>query len=320
MASRQPYRMPLDGGGDPETFPALPFAGSPRKQSLFICWLFFLLAAAAVAYVLSPFWVVVLSSLLVQKRNSLQWILILLMSAALMNISAPFLQFVFVLAAILRASVKWTRWILFELLSKPVTTTNAAYLQISHITHYFAHQLFGIQSSDHPFHRRLEQCVALASSTMSAAGGYHLINSRVARNYTVILKSGFEGLVQIFDLCASLRHTSFLPTSYFQSWAWWATAHILEFALGGLSWQWTSWSKLFVLLGPTLLVCLYQIYQYIQVIVPPRSKLDIAVDSIRQTQQMLFQRQAVEQAEWNRLLLENMNNGFTSLSASLAKA
>ncbi|KAJ6581400.1 hypothetical protein B0H19DRAFT_1115021 [Mycena capillaripes] len=307
MASRQPYHMPPDGDGDPGTFAALPFARNPRKQSLFMFWVLFLLIFSAVAYVLSPLWQVTVFSYIAEKRTALSWTLTLILSLVLANIAGGFLQFVFFLVPIIKLTIQWTKWIVFMISVGPTSTFPSAYLQIARVTQYLSHWYFGIPQNQ-PLPHRVECSTALVSSVVSAASGYHLISSRVARNYTLLLKSAVQGsLNNLFDFYVSLQQTAFLlaPTTYFQGWAWWSTKHILKFTLGELSWTRISWPKLSVMLAPTLIICAYSIYKYNQVIKPPRSILQLALDPIHQKlhqQQISSQRRDVELVEIKRLL------------------
>lgn len=245
MASRQPYQMPPDGDGDPGTFPALPFARNPRKQSLFIFWLCFLAIAGAIAYVLSPFWQVAVTSYIAQKHATLSWTFTLILSVVLANIIGQFLQFAFFFVPIIRSAIQWAKWIVIITSVEPAATVYAAYLQVARTAQYLSHRYLGIPLNL-PLPERIERSTTLVSTAVSAVGGYHLISSRVARNYTLLLKSIFQVPLSLCDTYVSLRHAPIFPTYHFQIWAWWTTKHILRFVLGELSWTTISWQKLSV--------------------------------------------------------------------------
>ncbi|KAJ7733241.1 hypothetical protein DFH07DRAFT_845847 [Mycena maculata] len=304
MASRQPYPMPPDDGGD-GIFPVLPFAKNPRKQSLFIFWLFLLVFGCVVAYVLSPLWVIVVSSYVADNHSRLSWTLTLVLSAVLANISVQFLQFVFFVWPPIKSTIQWANWMVF-ISFKSAYTAHSAYLRGIQIAQYLSHRCLGVPL-DHPLPRPIDRLAIFIAGVVSAVGGYHLISSRVARNYMLILKSIIQAPQRLGHIYFSLRQAPIFPTHHFQNWAWWAAKRILTYILGELSWRSISWPKLFVLLGPTLVVCVYGIYKYNQVIVPPRSSLQLALDPIHGEQR----RQAIELAEIYRIL-KNLDQQFAN--------
>ncbi|KAJ7355367.1 hypothetical protein DFH08DRAFT_852300 [Mycena albidolilacea] len=315
IASRQPYHMPPDGDGDPGSFAALPFARSPRKQSLFIFWLLFLVIAGILAYVLRPLWHAAVSSYIVEKHATLSWTFTFVLSVVLANICGRFLQFAFFLVPITRSTIQWTEWIVVVIAVKPAVTITDAYLEVARITQYLSHWYLGI-----PLNLALpgpiDRSSALVSSAVSAVGGYHLISSRVARNYTLILKSMVQGPLNLFDFYVSLRRSPLFPTPHFRTWAWWAVKHLLRFTLGELSWTSISYPKVFVLLTPALVICAYRIYKYNQVIMPPRTALQIAVDRIDSRlnrYETSSRRRDVEVADIKRLL-QNIDKQFANLN------
>ncbi|KAJ7180563.1 hypothetical protein C8R46DRAFT_1318554 [Mycena filopes] len=310
MASRQPYpQMPPDDGGDPGTFTALPFSKHPRKQSLFLFWFCFLLLAGAVAYFLSPFWVGAVSTYVTEKYSVLSWIVTIFLSVALANISGQLLQFVFFLLPGIRSAVRCIHYVVLMISVKPASTAHAFYLRLTQIAQYLSRWYLGIPVGI-PLPPRVDRSTTLVSGAVSAVGGYRLISSRAARNYTVILKALFRGPLNLWNLYVSLRFAPIFPTGHFQHWARWAAKHILRFALG----RTISVSKLFVLLGPTLVICAYIIYRYNQVVIPPRSQLQLALDPIHRQlyqQQILSQRQDIALGEINRVL-QNIDRKLTS--------
>ncbi|KAJ6591672.1 hypothetical protein DFH09DRAFT_1137659 [Mycena vulgaris] len=297
MASRQPYPMPPDDGGDGATFPALPFARNPRKQSLFIFLLFLLLVAGTAAYFLSPFWLGAVSRHVSEQHNKVSWALTVVLSTILVNISDRFLQFAFFLVPPIRSIIQASIWMVVTVLFKPAATAHSAHLQSARIAHYLSHRCFGIPLN-RPLPARVDRSTTLVSSAVSAVGGYRLVSSRVARNYMLILKAMVQEPLELVQIYSSVKDARLFPTNIFQSWAWWATKHLLTFILGELSWRSISRPKLFVLLAPTLSICSYGIYKYNQVTVPPRSYLQLSLDPIHHE----LQRQAVEQADMKRIL------------------
>ncbi|KAJ7672667.1 hypothetical protein B0H17DRAFT_1084176 [Mycena rosella] len=285
MASRQPYPMPPDDGGDEGAILALPFAQNPRKQSLFIFWLFLLLVAGAAAYFFSPLWMAVVSRHIAEQHGKLSWAVILISSTILANISDPFCQFGFFLWSAIRLSIETAIWTAVTLLFKPVATAHSASQQVMRIAHYLSRWYLRIPL-DLPLPQDVDRSTTLMSSAVSVVGGYHLIGGRVARTYMLVLKSMVEQPVKLVHLYSSLRdaYAPIVPTHHFQSWAWWAIKHILAFMLGELSWRSISWSKLFI--------------------IPPRSHLQLAIDPIQREQR----RQAVEQADIKRLVQKLVAN------------
>ncbi|KAJ7252705.1 hypothetical protein B0H12DRAFT_1117441 [Mycena haematopus] len=306
MASRQPYQMPPDGDGDPGTFPVLPFARNPRKQSVFVFWLLFLVIAGAVAYV-------AVSSFIVEKHATLSWTFALVLSMVLANISGRFLQFAFFLTPIIRSTIQWAHWILVIVAVEPAATANSAYLQVTRITQALSHWYFGIPHNL-ALPERIERSTTLISSAVSAAAGYHLISSRVARNYTLVLKSIVKESLGLLDFYVSLRHAPFFPTHHFQIWSWWTMKHTLRFILGELSWASISYLKLFVLLTPTFIICAYRIYQYNQVIIPPIQLEFKRLNGRLDRQEVSFRRRDVEVAEIKRIL-QNIDQRFANFGA-----
>ncbi|KAJ7043516.1 hypothetical protein C8F04DRAFT_1072339 [Mycena alexandri] len=318
MASRQPYQMPPDGGGDPGTFAALPFSENPRKQSLFLFWLCFLLVAGAAAYFFSTFWVDAVSTYVTQKYSTLSWIVTLILSVVLANVSGQFLKFMFFLVPAIRSTIQCIHWIGVMMAVRPALAAHTSYLRVTQVAQYLSRWYFGIPVGL-PLPERVGRSTVLVSGAVSAVGGYHLISSRVARNYTVLLKALFRGPLNLFDFYISLRTAQELPTTHFQIWAKCAVKHLLRFALGELTWRTVSRPKLFVLVGPTLIICTYIIYRYNQVVVPPRSQLQVALDPIYRKlyqQQILSQRQDIALGEINRIL-QNIDRQFTN--ANLGK-
>ncbi|KAJ7504482.1 hypothetical protein B0H11DRAFT_519833 [Mycena galericulata] len=306
IASRQPYPMPPDDGGGDDTFPALPFANNARKQSLFIFWLFLLVVGCAIAYALSPIWFAVVASFVADKRSRLSWTLTLILSAILANISGQFLRFAFILWAVMKSTIQWAKWMVLMISVEPAVTAHSAYLQVTRIAHYLSHWCFG-SPLDQPLPQHIDRSATFMSFVASALGGYHLISSRVVRNYMVILKSIIHGSRKLGHLYFSWRQAPIFPTNYFQYWAWWVTKYVLTFSLGELSWTSISWPKLLMLLGPTIILCAHGIYKYNQVIVPPRSHLQLALDPISREQR----RQAIELMDVHRLL-KNLDHQFAN--------
>ncbi|KAJ7449619.1 hypothetical protein FB451DRAFT_1287476 [Mycena latifolia] len=296
MASRQPYPMPPDDGGGDGTLPALPFAQNPRRQSLFIFWIFFLLVAGAATYFLSPFWTIPVSRHIAQQHNKLAWTLALVLSVVFANIADRFCQFAFFLVPPVRSAIQAAIWVAITLFFKPAATAHSASVQVTRMANYLSHWYLGIPLG-RPLPERVHRSSTFLSSAVTAVGGYHLVSGRVARNYMLILKLMVQEARRLVHLYFSLQDAP-IPTTHFRSWAWWGTKHILTFILGELSWRSISWSRLSILLGPTLTICSYNIYKYNQNIVPPRSHLQLALDPIRHE----LQRQAVGQADLKRLL------------------
>jgi hypothetical protein len=286
MASHQPYPMPPDGGGG-GTFSGLPFDQN-HKKSLFIFWLFFLAIAGAAAYYLSPFWLDVVSRHVTDQHSRLSWALTFVLSAVLANMSDRFLQFVFFLVPPIRSFIQGATWMLVTLYLKPATTAHSAYGQVMKMANRLSHWCFGIPL---PLllPARVDRSTTLMANAVSVVSGYHLINSRIARNYMLILKSLVQEPLHLRHAYFALRDAPIFPTIYFQSWTWWAMNHILRFILGELSWRSISWLKLFVrhsyfvsrilpkltplkvLLAPTAIIWSYSIYKYNRVVRPLRS-------------------------------------------------
>ncbi|KAJ6518702.1 hypothetical protein C8R45DRAFT_3039 [Mycena sanguinolenta] len=313
MASRQPFQMPPDGDGDPGTFPVLPFARNPRKQSLFIFWLLFLIIAGAVAYVLSPFWQVAAASFIEEKRAALSWTFTLILSVVLAIISGPFLQFALSLAPIIWSIIRFTYWTITMIAVQPAATANSAYRQVTRSAQYLSNWYFGIPRNL-ALPERIEHSTTLISSAVSAATGYHLINSRVARNYTLILRSMVQRASDLSNFYVSLRDAPFSPTPHFQIWAWWAVKHSLRFSLGELSWASISYPKLFVLLTPSLIICACGIYQYNQVIISPIQRQFDRLHSRLTRHEVASRRRDVEVAEIKRIL-QNIDQQFVNFGA-----
>ncbi|KAF8216395.1 hypothetical protein K438DRAFT_1953344 [Mycena galopus ATCC 62051] len=315
IASRQPYQMAPDGDDDPGTFAALPFARNPRKQSLFIFWFLFLLVAGMVVYFLRPFWLAAVSEYMVEKHAKISWTVTVILSVILGMISGRFLQFVFFFVPIIKSTFQWISWIVLTVAVNPAVTASSAYMQVTQISQYLSHWYLGIPF-DHALSARAERSTMLVSNAISAAAGYHLISSRVARNYTLILKSLVQGPLDLFNSYVSLRHAPFLPTNRFQIWAWWAMRHSLRLSLGELSWASISYPKLSVLLTPALTICAYSIYKYNQAIIPPRSAIQLALNRLHgrlYRQEISSQRRDVEIAEIKRIL-QNLDHQFANFS------
>ncbi|KAJ7155507.1 hypothetical protein C8R43DRAFT_1000192 [Mycena crocata] len=191
-------------------------------------------------------------------------------------------------------------------LVKPATTAQAVHVQATRSANFLSHWYFGIPHND-PLPAGIDRSNTVISTLVTALGGYHLLSSRVARSYMVILKSILHGFLDVGQIYVALRHAPISPTIRFQNWAWWATKHILKFILGDSGSTSTSWLKLFVLVTPMLVVWIYCIYKYNQVTTPPRSWLQVALDPIHNDlyhQQIWSQRQAVELVEMKRILLK----------------
>ncbi|KAJ7634101.1 hypothetical protein DFH06DRAFT_678144 [Mycena polygramma] len=314
LASRQPYHMPPDDDGDPETFSALPFAENPRKQSLLIFWLVLLLVVGVIAWFLRPLWHVAVSSYVAEKHATLSWGLTLFLSAVMANISGGFLQFAFSLVPIIKSTIHWTKWFAIMISVEPPAAVRSAYWHITRTAQYLSHWYFGIPH-DHALPDPLERSATVVSTAVSVVGGYHLISSRIARNYTLLLKSLAQWPLNLFNLYLSLRKAPILaPTNLFQSWGWWAARHLLIFSVGELSLSTISWPKLTVLLAPTLIICAYNIYKYNQVIILPRSALQLAFDSLERKlyrQEISAHRQNIELVEIKRIV-QNIDMRFAA--------
>ncbi|KAJ6493657.1 hypothetical protein C8R47DRAFT_416061 [Mycena vitilis] len=314
LASRQPFNMPPDDDGDPGTFSALPFAENPRKQNLLIFWLALLLAVGVMAWFLRPVWQVPVSSYVAEKHATLSWGLTLFLSAVMANISGGFLQFAFSLVPITKSTIHWAKWFVIMVSVEPPAAVRSAYWRITRAAQYLLHWYFGIPH-DHALPDPLERSATVVSTAVSVLGGYHLISSRIARNYTVLFKSLSQWPLNLFGLYVSLRQAPILaPTNLFQSWGWWAARHLLIFSVGELSLWTISWSKLTVLLTPTLIICAYNIYKYNQVIIPPRSALQLAFDSLERKlyrQEISAHRQNIELVEIKRLV-QNIDMRFAA--------
>ncbi|KAJ7077846.1 hypothetical protein B0H15DRAFT_555940 [Mycena belliarum] len=310
IASRQPYPGPPDDeDGEPGTFPALPFFQNPRRQGLFIFWLFFLLVTGAAAYLLSPFWAPPVSRHITEQHNKLAWMLTLCLSVVLANISDRFCHFAFFLVPPVKLTIHAAAWIVVTLVFEPVVFGHSASLQIRRIARYLAHLYLRIPL-DFPLPTPVDRLTTLVSGAVSALGGYHLISSRVARNYMFISKSLISQATQKLVHTQTSLGEAAIPTIYYQSWARWVTRYLLNFILarGQLSWNKVSWLKLSVLLGPALILCSYNIYKYNQIVVRPRSQLQLALDPIHQE----LRRQAVGQADVKRLL-QKLDKRFRDL-------
>ncbi|KAK7030702.1 hypothetical protein R3P38DRAFT_868834 [Favolaschia claudopus] len=315
LASRQPYPMPPDDDGDPDTIPVLPFARNPRKQSLFLFWLLFLLIAGAVAHVLAPLWQPALTTYIVEKHATLSWTFTFFLSAILVNISGQFLQFIFALIPITKGFIEWVTWTVFVMAIQPSVTAYSTYMYVRRATEYLSRWYFAIPL-DQIMPERTGRSAAIVSSAFSAVGGYRLASSRVARNYALVLKSMVQGPLDLFNVYVSLKDVPIFPTSHFQTWARWSMAHVLRFTLGELTWTTVSYRKLFVLVFPSLVICAYHIYKYNQVIVPPRSALQVAFDRLHSRlykHEIASQRRDVEVAEI-KLLLKGLDAKFTNFS------
>ncbi|KAJ7623296.1 hypothetical protein FB45DRAFT_925195, partial [Roridomyces roridus] len=275
-AFRAPFLIPDDDGGGDDTFPALPFAKDPIKQSLFIFWLFVLAIGCLLLYILRAYWVPALYKRVASEHRRLSWTLTLILSAVLANLSAQFMRFIFFIWPIFHSALMTAQWAVFTLCLDPPF---AAHLRVTRV----------------PLPRLVDRSAALVSSTISALCGYRLISSRVARIYMLALKSL---LVEFPQRVARTYATVAKTSSFPMSWGWWLTSQILVFVLRGDS-SWTR-PKLVTLVGPSLLVCGHALYKYNRVVVPPRTALQLALEPILQTQRRL----AVETAEIHRILIK----------------
>ncbi|KAJ7115865.1 hypothetical protein C8R44DRAFT_983814 [Mycena epipterygia] len=278
MASRQPYLMPPPDGGDDGTFTFLPFADNSRKQSLFMFWLVFLVVAGVAAYYFRPVWLPAVLRHIAEQNNRLSWTGTIFLSVVLAKLTARFLAFAFFLVPVIKSTILWIKWMAITIFVKPATTAHSAHLEVARIAHCISHWYLGIPLN-RPLPERVDRSITQVSSVVSVVAGYRLISSRVARNYALIIKSMIQRPLEVGHIYLSLRHADFL-TNRFQTWGWWATKHILRFSLGELSLRSISWLKLSALTAPSLVICAYAIYKYNQVIVPPRTVLQVALDPI----------------------------------------
>ncbi|KAF7308614.1 hypothetical protein HMN09_00710700 [Mycena chlorophos] len=297
LAAHQPYRMP-DPDDDPGTFSWLPFSRSPRRQSLFIFWLFLLLLLAALAYAFRKPWLATLA----EKRHTLSWTLTVALSLALAKIAGPLTRFVLMLVPFVRATHRWAM-----LLSiRPLYLFHAVYM---HIT-LTLHTTFPTLTLAHPIQRVLDTGVAFVASTWTVLTGYRMAAARVARTHTVAFK--------IISRLADLGTARYVPLAYLRAWGWKFLKHVIVFSLEGASRHSVSTQKLRVMFGPALAVILYELYKYLTY-VAPRTEIDIALEPIRKTldqTQILLQRIAVEQVDFKRSFIQTLDQNFGSRAAS----
>ncbi|KAJ7066716.1 hypothetical protein C8F01DRAFT_714354 [Mycena amicta] len=315
LTARQPYRMP-DSGDDPDTFPALPFSSSPKKQSLFIFWLFVLLLLAGLLYAFRAAWVATLASYVTEKRNSLSWTLTVVVSVALAKIAAPFTRFVLAVVPIVGAGLQWTKYTVL-LSMQPATFLRDMYMWTTYLLHRLLPGL--------PLQTQVDKLFSFVSSILTVLGGYRLAAARVARTHTLALRWATRSL----EVYTTIQTAPYLPLVHFRTWGWTTIKHVLVFSLEGTSWNSISPQKFSVMLAPALVLVLYEIYRYCTHI-PPRSPFEIALDPIRlaldqqkatlDRQQILFQRLAVEQADFKLALMQNLDKQFATLSTNLAVA
>ncbi|KAF7309719.1 hypothetical protein MIND_00343700 [Mycena indigotica] len=314
LAAHQPHRLP-DSDGDPDdTIPALPFSKSPRKQSLLIFWLLALFLVGMLAYIFRVTWAATLSSFIAEKRHSLSWTLTITISILLAKIAGPLTRFVLVFVPIANAIAQWGKYAFVLLSVRPVALLQPLYMASTRVVHHNFPNL----TVDHPIQTQIDKLFALASSVLSVLGGYRLAAARVARNHTTAIK----WTTHSFDSFFQLKTWPYLPLEQMRSLTATIIRHVLAFSLGGTTWASSSRHKLYAMLGPALLVTLNEVYYYCTY-TPPRTEFEIALDPVRMAlqsqkstldrQQILFQRLAVEQADFKQSLMQSLDRHFANL-------
>jgi hypothetical protein len=145
---------------------------------------------------------------------------------------------------VLMTTIQWMNWTAIGI-KAPAGLAIAAHSQGTRLLHYAAHWVLEVPANQ-ALPWPVDRLITVYALLMSAACCSQLINSHVARIYTVHLKTAVHALQKLTGLYTTLRASQVFPANQFQKWAWRAIKGLLRFTLRDFSWSSISWPRLFV--------------------------------------------------------------------------